>query len=263
MKTIGILMTAAAVLFVCAMAYADDFTPAGTTTLGAPASQMTALVAMTCMVGAAALGYLMRRLSPGGGFLHSNLGHLVITGAAGALSTAAQVIQTKGFNWMALAFGLLGAVSGFLGASNSSTPLGEPAPLARKLPSLEGASVVPRGSKAMLILLALFAFWPGCTPGALALGKCELNALPQTLESVLVGIASIAAQPTGALGDLEQLGQGLAPGQFSCAVQAVQAALAKQVPKGEASPLLQLQLKNLGEYLTKHKPVACRSGWAS
>jgi hypothetical protein len=72
-------------------------------------------------------------------------------------------------------------------------------------------------------LAGMLAAASGCgTAGAQALGRCEMNTIPQVLEGLLVRVVAALFMP-GAdwTAQLEQAGKDAAPGQVGCLVQAV------------------------------------------
>lgn len=191
-------------------------------------------------------------------FFHTAAGAAVMGIFSAVVPGVIQAIL-HGANLAAIEAAAAGAVFSFFASDNPSNSTAQQSLVVKAMRTK---------SAAMVLLFAGLFLGSGCTPGALALGKCELNALPQTFESILVGITSIAAQPgANAVADLEQFGQSVGPSigptQFNCAVQAVEVALKAKTVKGQESPVLVTQIKNLDDYLAKHPATACREGWTS
>jgi hypothetical protein len=155
----------------------------------------------------------------------------------------------------------------------SRDPSDNPTPAASKFMRMrqdEGSSSVPpkwkgdNDSPLLVLVLAIglagmLVVGAGCT-GANALGRCELNTLPQQLEGLLARVVAAAfTSGTDWNAQLEQAAAGAAPGQGACVMQAVLGWLEDLFggKRGEpAEPYMQAQ-KRLRGYLDAHPAVSC------
>jgi hypothetical protein len=100
----------------------------------------------------------------------------------------------------------------------------------------------------------------GCgSAGVQALGRCELNTLPQQLEGLLARVVAAAfSSGTDWSAQMEQAAAGAAPGQGACVAQAtlgwIEDILNK---KGQPAPPYVEAQKRLRGFLDAHPPVAC------
>jgi hypothetical protein len=188
--------------------------------------------------------YAQRKwLSGPGGWWHSDAGHIVITAVGVLVSAITPIVQSyhggfHGFPWVALCWAAVGGLLNALAAANASVPMGEKAPM-------------HPGAKMLLpfLLLGTLAI-SGCV-GATALGRCELGHLPQTLQSLIAAVASIASQPGNYVEDLTQLGIQVGPEQVDCVAAAIAAEASK--PKGTHHPMLTMTRDHLNEYLATRR----------
>jgi hypothetical protein len=113
-----------------------------------------------------------------------------------------------------------------------------------------------------LILPVVFALAlsGGCgTSGAQALGRCEMNTLPQQLEGLLARVVAAAfSSGTDWTATLEHAGKDAAPGQVSCLVQAVAGWLEDLTTgrKGQIDESYVEAHRRMRAYLDTHPPSA-------
>ena len=105
----------------------------------------------------------------------------------------------------------------------------------------------------LFIVLSLLGMLGCATPGGQAELSCQLGKLPQTLQALAAAIEATALNPSSVVSDIAALGEGVAPDQFSCAVQAIAAALA-------AKPVGARQLTAIQQTQSQHA-VAVLQGW--
>lgn len=261
MRLFQVLLFTAIVGFTYSLALAD-----GGTSTAAVGSAPT-LLALLALVGCQAIAYGIRRAAPDNHFFHTQLGALAIAGITMVLGAIEPVLQTRGFDKTALAWaGLNGLLSFFTTGNPSVTPDNQ-----SKKPDPPG---IVRAMMPLAFGAALGFTIFGCqTPGGKALKDCEMNALPQTLESVLADVILIATNPASVAADLVDLAKKIGPDQVACASQAWAAYIAsRQNQDGGTAPSssrllagmsdtqLSHALSVLNSYLAQH-PAACRGNY--
>lgn len=133
--------------------------------------------------------------------------------------------------------------------------------------AVHSVNAIP-ASAAVLALMSAFFAMPGCaTPGAQALGACEIGQLAPAEQAAVATVEEIALNTGSTVGDLEQLGASLLPGQVACAVKAVLAWInARKLPATPMQRMLAAVSETLRghavgvleAYLKLHPATACR-----
>ena len=200
-------------------------------------------------------------------FFHTAVGSIVLAFLSGALGAVGPVVQTKGFDRYAIIFAVLNFALNFFTTGNATNAAAVEAVKARRVRTTPGGSVGAAKQSALFGLgLVLFMGLgaPTCSPGAQALGACELGKLPQTLETVVATVVAIAADPNSTETDLVSAGKNFAPGQLDCAVAAVSAWLDSQVPSHGQVKLEYVAMQSkLRAYLATHAVKHACAGWPS
>lgn len=119
--------------------------------------------------------------------------------------------------------GALGGIFNFPGVP-SRRPEDNPTPAASRMRRIAKQSDRSGMVDLRLVLPLILALLGGAAACGSALGRCEVNAIPQALQGLLVRVAAALFMPSpGAdwTAQLEQAGKDAMPGQVSCLVQGV------------------------------------------
>ncbi len=157
--------------------------------------------------------------------------------------------------------------SGIIAAYNFQTP-GDKAIL-KAAKSEDAGPVAVEAEKHVVDVPPVAAFLPFLLLGVLSLSacaavqawaKCELNALPQTTQSVVACVAGAAMAPQGTdqQGVITSCVVGLLPGQASCLVEGYAGWLKGTIPQhGQATSATVLGITRLEIWLAAHPAAAC------
>jgi len=181
--------------------------------------------------------YALRRFTPSTGPLHTPIALWLIATVNASITATIQGLQSHAFSWVTVEhFAIAGALSALAQANPSQV-----------------------ATAAKVLAFALFMPFACATPGGAALGACELGQLPNTAQSVIAAVVSIALT-AGAdwATQLKTLGGQVGPAQLNCAVAAVEAWLEGQVPKtGEPTKPYLEAIARLKTWQASHSATAC------
>ncbi len=259
------LAALAVFLFGLNLAFADGMPAAVTAT---PADKTrAALWGLGAMLVGAMVTFFAKRFSSWWVF-HTTWGSILFALAAAMISAAASAVKESGrFDGDAVLWAVGSAAFNFFVTASATNPEGQAAVRARRaLKAQMKASASGSGSggrQALLYAILVLSFFglgaPTCqSPGATALGNCEVSKLPQSFQTALVLVTAIAADPAKTADDFAAAGAGLLPGQLDCLIAAVSNALKAKMPShGQADPMLVAMIRKLDQYSAKHPPSAC------
>jgi hypothetical protein len=185
---------------------------------------------MFVVVALAGVNLALKKFSATNHFFRTPVGQLLfafLTGAAGCVSHA---VQTHGLQKAAVAYAVLGFAASFFATSSTDKP-----------------------GDGDVLKIVLFLLLPATMNGC-AFGRCELNHLPQTLQSVVVEVVAVASQPSNYVEDLASLARQLAPGQVDCVAEAIVDAVKKPGAVRATAAVVQ----HLREYLDAQKALGAK-----
>jgi hypothetical protein len=189
--------------------------------------------------------FAMKKLG-GFAFFHTGVGSLVLAAVAAVVASVGLSLK-NGWNTTSILFAAGNGLLNFLITANGENTMTAMAMKAKKA----GAKVA---AAAVLILAFMGLGAPSCQD----FKTCELNALPSTVQTVILTVFQIAMDPSKTIDDLGQAVSSLSPTQGPCVIAAVSKYIDGKLPThGQASPDLVAAASKLHSYLAAHPASAC------